>query len=77
MNTKSESNTRPESSVKTGVVPSWDRGGWVVLQSRLEKVDHSELEKWIDSHLSDLEAAFPQFETEISVKKSVKNSLGR
>jgi|694.fasta_scaffold01267_22 hypothetical protein len=77
MNTKSESNTRSESSVKTGAVPSWDRGGWVVLQSRLERVDHSELEKWIDNHLSELEAAFPQFETEISVKKSVKHSLGR
>lgn len=77
MNTKSESNTRSESSVKTVSVPSWDRGGWVVLQSRLERVDHSELEKWIDAHLSELEAAFPQFETEISMKKSVKSSLGR
>lgn len=77
MNTKSESNTRSESSVKTGTVPSWDRGGWVVLQSRLERVDHSELEKWMDAHLNELEANFPQFETATSLKKSVKGSLGR
>lgn len=73
MNTTNSSNR--SGSPESAVAPVWDRGSWVILQCRLDRVDHSSLEQWIDEKLGSLEVSMEEFQTNTSLKKSSRREV--
>jgi hypothetical protein len=70
MNTTNSSN-RSGSPTSAGA-PVLDRGSWIILQCRLDRVDHSSLDHWIEEKLDALEDSMVDFKTNTSLKKSLR-----
>jgi hypothetical protein len=70
MNTTNSSN-RSGSPASTAA-PVLDRGSWIILQCRLDRVDHSSLDRWMDEQLDALEHSMEDFNTNVSLKKSLR-----
>lgn len=70
MNTTNSSNR--SGSPTPATAPTLDRGSWIILQCRLERVDHSSLDHWIDEKLDALEDSMEEFKTNTSLKKSLR-----
>lgn len=52
--------------------PLLDRGSWIILQCRLERVDHSLLNHWVDEKLNALEESMKDFRTQTSLNKILR-----
>ena len=68
MNTTNSSNR--SGSPTSSATPVLDRGSWIILQCRLDRVDHSSLDHWIDEKLDALEESMSDYNTTTSLKKS-------
>jgi hypothetical protein len=68
MNTTNSSNR--SGSPMAAAAPALDRGSWIILQCRLDRVDHSSLDHWMDEKLEALEDSMSEFKTNVSLKKT-------
>lgn len=68
MNTTNSSNR--SGSPISAAAPVLDRGSWIILQCRLDRVDHSSLDDWMDEKLEALEDSMSEFKTNVSLKKT-------
>jgi|GEM_PF-2414100 hypothetical protein len=70
MNTTNSSSR--SGSPTPAAAPALDRGSWIILQCRLDRVDHSGLDQWIDEKLDALEDSMDEFQTNTSLKKTLR-----
>jgi hypothetical protein len=67
---KTTNSSNRSGSPTSAAVPVLDRGSWIILQCRLDRVDHSSLDHWMDEKLEALEDSMEEFETNVSLKKT-------
>lgn len=52
--------------------PVLDRGSWIILQCRLDRLDHSALDHWFDEKLDAMEESMKDFHTQTSLNKTLR-----